>query len=220
MPTSQGGEVKEQDFSKAPAGTSFMTAEDLKDFAGEQQGTMDKAAAALGGKVTKPVAQSEALEGVGVVNKVVDLDSQPEEEEDEELVEIDVADRREFLRTLMAGEPFEKETQLFGGRLVVRFSTRTVQENREINAEVENLDGVEYLRMRQRARLIKSMKFLKLKTGQELVPAEDVAAVLDAQSDIVYSALLAAFREFEKICDVMFRKANDPDFWTETGGAS
>ena len=220
MPTSQGGEVENSPaaggFSKPPAGTTFMSTDDLKNVAGGAQENLSKAAAALGGKVTQDVSQ----EDIGPATKVIDLDKEPEAAEDEELVDIEVADRREFLRTLMAGEPYQKDVDLFGGRLLVRFSTRTVQENRDINEALQSEEGSEFLRKRNRARLVKSLKLLKLKNGKELIPAEDPQEALDAQTDVMYSAILAAFREFEQICDVLFRKANDPDFWTETGGAS
>lgn len=216
MPTTKGGKVKSPEFEKPPAGTKFMTPEQLKDLAGDTQGQINKAAQALGGKVTQAVDSEE----VGGPAKIIDMADQEEFQEDEDLINVDIADRREFLRTLMAGEPFEKEYTLFGGRIGMVLQTRTVQDNKAVNTEIENLDGIDFTRARDRKRMIKSIKSLAIKTGKKLLPDDDPELVLDSQSDIVYSALLTTFREFEGMCDVLFKKANDPDFWTETDGAS
>jgi hypothetical protein len=110
-------------------------------------------------------------------------------------------DKKRYIRSLLGKEKFIKTYSLFGGNLSVSFKTRTMLDS-------ENLKTVEE-KDRYRSKLGISLNaVLRGKEACELTELDDVA----------YSAVCKAFNDFEEMCDEMYRRANDPDFWTGTGG--
>jgi hypothetical protein len=194
----------------------LLSVEELED---KMHADLEMAAQAIGGTATfgngqKSVTQ-QAVEGA------------EEEEYTEPMPEVLVAeeDKREFLRTLLAGERFKKTYRLFGDAIQVTFQTRTVKENRLVQAVGSNRTE------KERKYMVCSLATLSffdndgtLKHVIEGAKAISETRIDDLQlvgllSDIVYYAVLKQYREFEKVCDAMWKRANDRPFWTGTDGA-
>lgn len=119
-------------------------------------------------------------------------------------VPIDEEDKRRYIRSLLAKEQFIKSYDLFGGMLKATFRTRKVQENDVILAQFLDKE-------RFRARLACSTVSVTLGASKEPVS-------LDTLDDIAHAAVADSFKHFEELCDELFRRANDPDFWTGIAG--
>jgi len=196
MPETEGG-VPVGDFSKPPAGGKLLTQDDLTNMADDNKQIVGNVAEALGGRVV----------GEGEVGKNIKPKSH---DDDPELADVSLEDRRQFIRTLLAGQQFQKQYEIFGGAVKLVFQTRRQEDNLRIKKEAKG-DAVE----RERLRLKSSMVSAVFPQG-----ANAISNNVDAVSDILYSAVLKEFRKFEKLCDLLFKKADDPNFWTETGGHS
>lgn len=178
-----------QKFSAAPPGKTALTAAEMQAAVTQQ---FQQVAQVLGG-------QAVGTDGVA---------SAPVQAEKEEPFKINDDDKRSYLRSLLAKEPFTKLYSLFGGRLRVAFRTRKTSENETI------LKSSPDLKERHKQRLACSVLGMTLgDIGKTMEPV-----TLGDLDDISHSATSAAFNEFEELCDELFRRANDPDFWTETAG--
>lgn len=179
--------VSSQKFSAAPPGKA-MTAEEMQAAMSSQ---LHKAAAALGGHVL-----GEEIDDPVQIKPVAPP-----------AMEVDDNDRKAYIRSLLAKEPFTKVYSLFGGILKVAFRTRKVSEN----------DNVMRAYSEPRERHLGYMRQSLI--GIEIVQESKVTPVtLDELEDVSYSAVCQAFKDFEKLSDELFRRANDPDFWTKTAG--
>lgn len=173
--------------TRPPSGSSLGAAE-MEELGNDIVSTLDQAAEALGGVVegaTKEVAYMSY---------------------EEEGPEVDEADKKEYIRTLLAGEPFGKTYPLYAGKVEVAFRTRTVKENDAIYACQHPP------KEREKSQLLVSL--LSVLVGG--APRE----CDESMDELLYAAIRESFREFEKLCDVMFTKANNPDFWMPTDGDS
>jgi len=113
-------------------------------------------------------------------------------------------DKKRYIRSLLGKENFIKTYSLFGGNLSVSFKTRTAKQAESLR-DVDEKD-------RYKAKLMCSLN--KTLIGKEELATNDLSPL----DDVAYSAVCKAFNEFEELCDEMYRRANDPDFWTGTGG--
>jgi hypothetical protein len=128
--------------------------------------------------------------------------------------------KREYIRSLLAGERFTQSTTLFGGTVHVTFRTRAVLENkitRKIADASEEAGTKEHAKYLEELRLAYSLEVLTI--GDKTILLDDVVQddrvnlnILYEMHDIVYYAILKEFRVFEAICDFLFNKANDPNF--------
>lgn len=180
-------------FTEAPPGKKALTADELKTM---MDATMQKAAAAIGGTVV-------GLEDPPEVKQIKNAPLSPVDEED----------KRRYIRSLLAKEKFSKIYTLFGGALEVGFQTRTVADNEKILDLPEN--------KRYQARLLASLFGLQIGKNSAKSPTTIARApeiVTTELDDVAFSAISQVFREFEDLCDELFRRANDPDFWTGTAG--
>lgn len=188
--------------AKSPPPGSELSAEELAGIGGDDvKDTLAKAAEALGGRV------------VGGVT--------PREKEDKEKQElpagVEEEDRREYIRTMLAGEPFIKEYSLFGDTVVAKFRSRTVKEANTIDSRHPDDDVAA-----ERMALILSTVQVHFKGKEAKQPSTDVydQDFYSEFPEMAFLAILRAFREFESICDVLFERANDINFWNPTGGRS
>ena len=168
-----------------PAGSKVMTEDSLKNFMTDAENVLTPAE-----KIVEKSAKQPNEEGLAVSG----------------------ADKKEYIRTLLAGERFTKSYQIFGGAVAVIFKSRTVSENESIRAAVVDIparnklylkDGVAELMYCDAARS-------ESKDGTQLD--------FDSMDYTMYTAILKAFRQFETLCDTMFKKADDPNFWRGTDG--
>lgn len=190
MPESPVSSTK---FSQAPAGKKALTQAELQ---AKMQADMTGAAEILGGKVTN------APEGSAPVVQP------PEEPKIPEFLVSD-EDKRKYIRSLLSKEQFTKAYTLFGGMLRATFKTRKTADN-------EALSDIADSRVRHRHRLVSSLVSVNLAAGSgQMNPVR-----LEDLDDIAVSAIFQAFNEFESLCDELFRRAGDSDFWTETAGPS
>ena len=123
---------------------------------------------------------------------------------------VDLEDPREFIRTLLAGERFSKAYTLFGDTVIATLQTRTVHENEQLRTFSGN--GARY----NKAALRYSLASLRLVTDDSATEVK--TGSLDELNDVLCSALIAVFRQFESLCDVLFKRADDVNFWKGTGG--
>lgn len=174
--------------TRPPKGSS-LGASEMEELGNDITNTLEQAAEALGGAVEG--AAKEA------VDKQLYVEEGPK---------VDEADKKEYIRTLLAGEPFNKMYSLYAGKVAVTFRTRTVKENDTISAYQHPPKGREKSQM--------STSLLTVLVGGESRACDET------MDELLYAAIRESFREFEKLCDVMFTKANDPDFWMPTDGDS
>jgi hypothetical protein len=128
-------------------------------------------------------------------------------------------DKREYIRSLLNDQPFTKTYSLFGGAVTVQFRTRAVKENDVMRHELKQ-------QWHRRGYMLVSANYVTIGKETTTRPGVisylrgiDTADWLRGIDDIVYSALLRAFDDFERICDAMFKRANDANFWTGIAGA-
>jgi len=192
------------EFSKPPAGSSFAGKDavkeaDVPEEASSVKNTLAEAAEILGGRVAP------------IIEPVV-------EEEPDPLEDIDVEDKRGYLRSILSKERFSKTYSLFGGVISVTFMTRLVKENKKIKEDSEGLRDVYKLAYTIQSVVAEDRKFF---TSTELVhDGEANINLILGLDDVLYAALLRAFNEFEKLCDILFKRANRPDFWIGIDGAT
>lgn len=193
---SNGGETFKQPLKGAEMVLDSEEAPDNK---------IKKAADVLGGKI-KEEKKVEREEIVG------------------DTIEVSEEDKKSYLRTLLSTERFNKEYALFGGKISVKFQTRTVKENERINTVFKGVTIPE--KTREMHRFLTSMVHLTIEGKEPIRGIEKRSggkfdfSFFDDMDDVLYYALLHAFRQFEELCDTLFRKANDANFWTGTGGAT
>lgn len=188
-------------FSRPAAGSIISEEEILK--GGGVVADVDKAASILGGSSSGKAADSEPSKEPEV-EKDFTLPAQSTEE-----------DRKEFVRTLLAGDRFIKKYELFGGTYTVLFQTRTVEEHKKI-AEYKSSTvrrTREELRMLVSTILIENAEKGTVYDGRERSVLPFAAEWDKRMSDVVYAAVMKQFRVFEDMCDEFFKHANDPDFW-------
>jgi hypothetical protein len=196
MPESPVSAAKKPAFSQAPAAPKALSLEEMQ---GLVKKNMQKAASILGGTVDgEPQVMDPKL-----------LKSAQVEEGKQEIFPVAEQDKQQYLRSLLAKEPFAKSYVLFGGALKVAFKSRRVAENEQILQEHEHARDRHLAKMRQSL------------LGLELVRPGGAAQVsIDELEDVAYSAVCKNFSDFEDLCDELFKRANDPDFWTRTDGIS
>lgn len=213
-------------FSRPPSGTE-LSADGMRELLGAKQpggaptidtGTPNEvgdipsqllagAAQALGGTVVGLEEDTQELEGA---------DAQPEREDT-----VDVNDRREYIRTLLAGEPFRKRYSLYGGNIAVEMRTRTVTENDEVDIQLKKPEFAEFLLskspaiLREKLRMAVTVTALTVGSKKLDVTFEAFATM----PELTFLAVRDAYREFEKLCDVLYERANDSDFWRGIAGA-
>lgn len=163
----------------------------LKDFMGQVQSTLSSG--------TQKIYDNSDLGTAGTVPKA----KKPVDD-------VDAEDKREYIRTMLAGERFSKSYSLFGGVAKVTLQTRTVVENEQLR--MFSGDGAKY----NKAALQYSLRSLTLVNDNDVTDVE--TSSLDNMNDVLYSALISVFRKFERLCDTLFRKADDVNFWRGTGG--
>jgi len=172
-------------FSSPPPGAKVLSASELQLLVDDP---LRKASEILGG----------AVQGDSV--------NEPTPEPVRQLIEVDEEDKRQYIRSLLAKEPFNKTYELFGGAMRLSFRTRTSEES----AKVLAAKSTDKLRIRMLYSLV-GIDLIQL-TGSTQ------PAALSELDEIAESAVYAAFAEFEQLCDELFGRANDPDFWTRTAG--
>ena len=184
--------VETQELNTPPPGTQVLGADALKN-------TLDKAADILGGKA-EVKEEAPAIE--------------------EAFKDVDKLDKEAYLRSLLSGERFEKPYALFGGNAEVTFTSRLVKENEKIREALAEaaLPKDKQSSVREQMQMLCSTRLFKVK-GQTAVN-ELTADMLSEMSDILHCALLQAFRDFEYLCDALFKNYNNGPFWTATGGAT
>lgn len=164
-----------QDFATPVAGSQ----QPLEDMQREFDTKMGKIAVALGGDVKTMTP--------------------PSQEAEETVVELPDEDKKSYLRSLLALEPFQKVYTLFN-KVNVTFRTRSIAENEKLTA-LEREDATEAYKQ-------------KFVTSLVSIYVNDKAVSIDdtKKNDILYYALFKAFREFEDLCDELYRRAADPNF--------
>jgi predicted acyl esterase len=202
-------------FSKPPSGSALSESEMKKLVNGDDQTaekatpTIDEVAKVLGGTVKDTPEEGEAEEKVKTEPEV-------------DGVPVDKEDQKEYIRTMLASEPFTKKYELFGGNLVVIFRTRNTKENDQVDIVIRNREYEElvkaksYAIVRERLRLVTSCQSMTIGGGVCFVDMD----YLNSMNETTFAAVRKAFRHFEATCDVMFERANDSDFWKGTDGAT
>ena len=180
-------------FSVPPPGKGILSAAEMQDLVKEP---LKKAAQILGGTV-----DGVAVDPPDTGQKVADR-----YKDEEPPMEVDQEDRRSYIRSLLAKEPFTKVYQLFGGALKLAFRTRSSAEADQVFLA----DLQDRLKVRLKLSLI----------GIEIVKDDRNAepTTVEQLDDVAVSAVYDVFKSFEALCDELFRRANDPDFWTGTAG--
>jgi len=210
--------MPESPFSKPAAGSEISKTDELAVLPVDPQEHMDdmmaKAQAALG-----PVPSNKE-----------DPPAEEEQKEEDPFVEeimTEVSDeaKRAFIRSLLSGERFKHSVELFGGEVLVTFQTRQVDENKICRKVANNQFEEPTAAYRELLQMVYSVDTITYGettiTSKELIVADAIHLEIFGQMcDVLYYAVLNEFRHFEDICDVLFKKANDPDFWSRTDGAS
>jgi len=203
--------MPESPFSKPPAKSEIDSLPEVQKV--ETQEDMDammaKAQEALGG-----VSQAAEEEPKKEVDPVVE----------EIVADVTTDQRRAFIRSLLAGERFQHTVDLFGGDVRVTFCSRRVSENKIARKLAKQQYEEPQAAYRELVQLAFSLE--ELTCGELSLTRTDIVSdttlnldTLGKLNDILYYAVLNEFRAFEDICDALFKKANDPDFWSRTGGA-
>ena len=166
---------------------------------------------------------AQALKGSALPPESVKDEDNASEEPEEDVLKVDIVDKKAYLRSMLAGERFTKTYELFGGADTVTFASRMVAENEHISLVIEKASfsypgekdlwsqRVRYLH----ARYGETAKCDTLE-GYRQVFTEKCGIL----SDTVYAAEFKSFMDFESICDKIYARANEPDFWKGTAGAS
>ena len=197
--------------------------------------TPSEVAAQLAGN---PIEQTE--QSVPQTEQATSKINIPTEPDDPRLAKISIEDRREYIRSLLGKRAFKKTYKLFGDTLTVTFSTRTMQRKKDIDKAVKRdvvklniFDAAERTykesTMTTEYKLMSSLCALEIKNVPTSPLTLDSKAdssglvkfdstQLDELSDITHSAIMAAFVQFEEMCDTLYEQAQNPDFWMQTGG--
>lgn len=194
--------MPESPFSNPPTAedAAFETPEDA---AGDAMDTLRKAADALNGHVEgdhrttlqkKPSAQMKEQPDFGVTPDV----------------------KEAYVRSLLSGEPFKAGFELFRGNVSITFRSRTIRETKWARRAAELMtepgDGARWACLL--AYSIDEVVIGDTRVDRaQLVSNDgvDLTTLYDLP-DVVYYAILSKFREFEDMCDDLFRKADSPDF--------
>lgn len=157
------------------------------------------------------------------------------------LVEPTKGDIKDFLRSVLGGEVYQKEYKLFGGEVAVTFRTRTGEEENAIRTVIrkmvregeilQQLDMISEVRRCNfafgLARYTTSTSTLVFDTGTGLEDGVDDAFKrvgllneVDIRVNKLPSQLIAVlmrkFDEFSELVDHLTAKVNDVGFWTGT----
>jgi len=177
-------------FSAPPPGKKALTSEELSDIVSDP---LESAAKVLGGTAAATPGEFK-------------VDKKPEEVEAEPF-KVSQEDKQLYIRSLLGQEPFTKIYKLFGGVMKVVFRTRQ-------SIEAQKILQIDDKKAKFKARFEISLLLIEViindGTTSELT--------LDKLDDIASSAVYASFKDFELLCDELFRKANDPDFWIGIAG--
>jgi len=198
-------------FSRPPSGTEVDGAGMKALVQGKEKPspTIEEVANVLGGSVNKVI--DEPVEVVKVTPPIV------------EGVEVSMEDRKEYLRTLLAGEAFKKKYVLYNGNIEVEFRTRTVKENDNIYIQLNHPDMQARINARSKAIIRERLRMItcidKLSVGGAMYKLPLSLEIFDEMNEVVFSAIRKSMRHFEDTCDVLFEKANDSNFWNKTAGA-
>ena len=129
---------------------------------------------------------------------------QPAKEAKNPAEEVPKAVRKEYVRSLLAGERFSQTYSLFGGTIKATFQSRTVEENEMIH--------------RQSIASARNKHAMELSLKSLYVDDKDYDIEFDSMDTVQFSALLAAFRKFERVCDQLYLMSADENFWQGIGG--
>lgn len=188
-----------QKFSEAPEGKKALSAEEMK---AAMAGKLQAAARAIGGRVIGEVGEIQEVEAV----KDPGAASNPEVEKPTPTYDVSPDIRQHYIRSLLSKEPFIRSYELFGGKLQVAFRT---MKSKEADAILRS-EATDKLQQRLMTCLY------TLDVGADLSKMQP--KTLDDLDDVAVSAVYNAFKDFELLCDELYRRANDPDFWTRTAG--
>lgn len=199
---------------------TIVTDKDLANAQQKMHSDLDKMAKVIGGKVITPLKSTDDSL-TSTEESYVKAEYTPPRPE----VTVTEEDKRAFIRSLLSGERFFKTYKLFGDALQVTFKSRKVSENKLVG-DTSYGDG----KASERKRMVISIESMSLipddngviKTlkGVEFIENDVIKETefTDGLCDIVFYAILEAFRQFEDICDAMFKRANDYPFWKGTDG--
>jgi len=139
-------------------------------------------------------------------------------------IEVDEADKRAFVRSILGDKAFEKLYALFGGEVEVTFVDRTSEEMDRILAQLEKIeDETKWSQEADVACLCSSLREIKSKEGRKSYPPtdkmDDRAAELKKLPRPLWETLLDTSRNFETLVNHMIEKSRDPDFWQAGGRA-
>jgi len=162
-----------------------------------------------------------ALQG-GSAAPTAEEEERPELPSGPEIVE---EDKKAYMRSMLAGERFKKTYCLFGGEHKVTLQTRLVGENEHISYVLDSAVSFTYPGQkdlwRQRVKLLHSTNAT---AGKELNGLDAYKTLFNevygSKTDVIYAAECATFNDFELLCDAIFARANDPDFWSGIAGRS
>ena len=209
----------EEKFSRPPSGEE-LSAEDVKELmsgkAPKEPTSIEQVAEALGGEVlSKAVKTPEAAEDS---RKETDVDNTKRTDK------VDEDDRKEYLRTLLAGESFVKRYTIYGGNIHVTFKTRSVTTNDQVDIECMEqayrplIEAKSLPVVKERIRMCKTI--IEIFIGGTAIRMPLTLESIDNLDEVMFSGIRSVYREFEELCDILFEMANDPDFWNQTVGAT
>lgn len=147
-------------------------------------------------------------------------------------------DVKQFLRSVMAGEVFEKSYKLFAGKAAVTFRTRTGREEALIKDVIRRLmregvisqqvDLISYARRYNFACSVKSyvtpQKKIEFETAEEALVDDDnplgslqietaIARRIEQLPSHIVVILMRLFDEFSAVVDNLSSRVEDPGFW-------
>jgi hypothetical protein len=140
-------------------------------------------------------------------------------------IEVDEADKRAFVRSILGDKTFEKVYPLFGGEVEVTFVDRTSAQMEQLLLTLDSVaNDATWAKEADIGALCSSLREIKTKEGRKsFLPTDDYAArkqELDKLPRPLYEALLDTSRNFETLINHMIEKARDSDFWQAGGSAS
>lgn len=196
--------MPESPFSTPPKADDTEVFESENAAAADAMSDLKKAAEVLGGRVNGDAGDPATEERAGP-----ELKEQPDFGVSPEVKEA-------YIRSLLSGEPFKLGFSLFRDTVNVVFRSRTIRETKLARRAAgmidEAGDGAYWACLLAYSIDELTVGDLRI-TRRQLVSEDGVDLTpLYALSDITYYAVLSKFREFEDMCDDLFRKADSPDF--------